>query len=332
MPLYYDNTAMPHYSEAERTFATPQNWVVERVTDLLVHFHGNPAALIETAPGSFTMGGAGADIWGTADDFTFAHTQLNGNGSIVARVDSVVEQDVWTKVGVMIRNGLEPESINAFAYVTPNGRVGWQYRSGTGGESTSTRSDPGVITLPHWLRLTRTGNSVKAEHSADGVVWEPMVEAANPDEPSERDFAWSGTVFAGLAVTSHSPGDVTTAEFSGVKTSGAAPVLEFVELGSDHLLNDADGVYIKVQDAAHRTATLAHSDVKATLIDEWTAWHVPLDELNAAGLNLAAIAKLSVGVGDPDAPGPGGAGVLFVDDVVVTAPEPVVEVNAAAVE
>jgi hypothetical protein len=36
----------------------------------------------------FTVSGAGADIWGTADSFHFAYTALNGDGQIVARVTS----------------------------------------------------------------------------------------------------------------------------------------------------------------------------------------------------------------------------------------------------
>jgi len=42
MPLAYDNTAAPKFSEAERTFTPAQNWTVEGVTTLLVHFRGIP--------------------------------------------------------------------------------------------------------------------------------------------------------------------------------------------------------------------------------------------------------------------------------------------------
>ncbi len=40
MPIYYDNTFAPARSEADRTFVPGQNWTVEDVTTLVVHFRG----------------------------------------------------------------------------------------------------------------------------------------------------------------------------------------------------------------------------------------------------------------------------------------------------
>jgi len=40
MPLFYNNTASKTYSEAERTFTTPQNWTEANVKTLAVHFNG----------------------------------------------------------------------------------------------------------------------------------------------------------------------------------------------------------------------------------------------------------------------------------------------------
>ena len=41
MPIYYDNTVAPFRSEADRTFTPAQNWTVEGVTTLVVHFRGH---------------------------------------------------------------------------------------------------------------------------------------------------------------------------------------------------------------------------------------------------------------------------------------------------
>jgi len=54
------------------------------------------------------MSAAGVDIWGTADEFTFAWKSLTGNGTIVAKVESVENTDPWAKAGVMIRESLKP--------------------------------------------------------------------------------------------------------------------------------------------------------------------------------------------------------------------------------
>ncbi len=42
MPLAYDNTVAPWYSEAERTFASPQDWTAGSADTLVVYFQGNP--------------------------------------------------------------------------------------------------------------------------------------------------------------------------------------------------------------------------------------------------------------------------------------------------
>jgi len=42
MPLSYDNTAGVAYSEAERTFASPQDWTKYGIKTLTLYFHGDP--------------------------------------------------------------------------------------------------------------------------------------------------------------------------------------------------------------------------------------------------------------------------------------------------
>ncbi|MFQ6036509.1 MAG: discoidin domain-containing protein, partial [Sedimentisphaerales bacterium] len=42
MPFSYDNTAGAAYSEAARTFASPQDWTKHGIKTLVLYFHGNP--------------------------------------------------------------------------------------------------------------------------------------------------------------------------------------------------------------------------------------------------------------------------------------------------
>ena len=62
---------------------------------------------------SFSVQGAGADIWGTADAFQFVYQPLTGDGQIVARVASVQNTAPWAEAGVMIRDTLTPGSRHA---------------------------------------------------------------------------------------------------------------------------------------------------------------------------------------------------------------------------
>ncbi len=327
MPLLYDNggtfregtdferTGTPFFSEAARVWDKQQDWTANGADTLSLYFRGNPISLLESA-GGITLSGGGADIWDVADECRFAWKSLTGDGSIVARIESLDNTSDWAKAGLMIRDSLDPGAKNALAYVTVDGRVGWQFRLIDVGTSDSTRSEPAAVTLPHWLRLTRTGNTIKAEHSSDAVTWQPMTETANPTEPTSRDFAMNSTVYIGLAVTSHDTALIATAEFSDVSTSGTVTgAWQVEEIGISQPVNDPAQLYLTVQDSAGKTKTVVHDDPAATTIDDWQQWRIPLSEFTSADVNMAKVKKLCIGVGDAAHPTPGGRGLLYIDDI-----------------
>jgi len=311
MPFEYNNVDTPFYSEAELEISPAQNWTSNGADTLSLWVRGNPISFVESASGGITMSGGGADIWDVADEFRFACKSLAGNGSIVAKIESLGNTDVWAKAAIMIRDSLDPGAKNATAYVTADGRVGWQFRLLDAGTSDSTRSEPAAITLPHWLRLTRTGNTIKAEHSSNGVAWEPMTEAANPTEPTARDIVMNSTVYIGLAVTSHNVDAVTTAQFSDVVTTGTVTgVWQAHEIGVSQPVNDPAEFYVTIQDGAGKTATVTEPTLVTA--SDWTQWKIPLSSLT--GVNTAAVRKLILGV-DSRNSAVKGHGMIYIDDI-----------------
>ena len=121
MPFEYNNVKAPYYSEASRTFDATQNWTTNGADTVSLYFRGRAAGFADNGNGTFTMSSSGADIWGTADQFRFAYKSLSGDGTIVARVDSIVNTNVWAKGGVMIRQSLDAGSTHAFMPITPGG-------------------------------------------------------------------------------------------------------------------------------------------------------------------------------------------------------------------
>jgi F5/8 type C domain-containing protein/uncharacterized protein DUF1349/glycosyl hydrolase family 115 len=323
MPLQYNNADSPWYSEAERTFASPQNWAANGADTLLLHFRGNPAAFLEGADGGIVIGAAGTDIWGTADEFRFVYKALTGDASIVVRIDSIVEQDPWTKAGVMIRESLEAGSKFAAVYITPANGCRFHTRVASNVDATSDTSvatpEQMAITAPYWVKLERSGNEFSGFYSADGSSWTAM--SWNP-----QTISMLGTIHIGLAVTSHSAGNPTSAEFSGMATTGnVTGDWEVVAIGVAQPGNDPESVYVAVTDGAGHTAVMIHPDPEATTLAQWQEWAVSLDTLSAAGVNLAGIKTLSIGVGNPDNPQAGGTGTLYIDDVLVGHPAAAVE-------
>ena len=129
---------------------------------------GNPRmSAIRLSPASsnsamarFSSRPRGATSGGQATLFHFYFTQLTGNGTIIARVDSISDaaSNGWEKAGVMIRNTLYPESDNAMVTVSPNGKVGFQNRATAG--ALSSVGAYSTVTGPVWIQLTRNNQTI----------------------------------------------------------------------------------------------------------------------------------------------------------------------------
>jgi len=313
MPLQYDNSGSPFYSETTRVFDAAQDWSGNGANTLAVYFQGVPGPFLELADGTIVMGAAGTDIWNTTDEFRFACKPLSGDGSIVALVESVSRAVDWTKAGVMIRETLEAGSPFAAVYATPD--YGCRYQARLTADVAAV-SDSGVVTTeqtalraPYWVKIERVGNSFNGYYSTDGENWTAM--AWNP-----QTIAMGANVYVGLAVTSHSAGVLASAEFSSVATTGNVNGAWAVEtIGGDHPEgNGAAQLYVTLEDAAGKTATVSHpSGAGAVFLAGWNEWAIPYSDL--AGVNLARIEAMTIGVGNRTSPSAGGSGIVYIDDI-----------------
>jgi hypothetical protein len=313
MPVEYNNVNQPYYSETERTWTVPQDWTLNGVTDLSLWFRGNPISFVDDGS-AITMSASGSDIWGSADQCRLAYKRLTGDGSIVAKVNSLQMTDGWAKAGVMIRESLAAESPHAATVLTPSYGVSFPWRAFTGDASNQVNQTG--MKAPYWVKLTRMGNTFKAEHSADGKTWSIIGADATL---SQHDITMSASVYIGLCLTSHNPAAITTADFSDVKTTGSVTdAWQVTEIGTDHPGNDPDTFYVALQDSAGKTAVVSNPDANATVASEWTQWQIPLSQF--AGVNVKAIKKMYIGVGDRKAPSADGTGKLYIDDIHVIKP------------
>jgi regulation of enolase protein 1 (concanavalin A-like superfamily) len=153
----------------------------------------------------FTVTGSGADIWGTADAFHYTYQTASGDCTIVARVVTVTNTEVWAKAGVMIRETLNANSTHASMYITPGSGAAFQSRAATGGTSTST-STAGLV-APYWVQVVRSGNTFTASRSPDGISW---------TTEGSVTITMGANVYIGLAVCSHVDGTLCTATMDHV--------------------------------------------------------------------------------------------------------------------
>jgi len=157
--------------------------------------------------GTFTVTGAGADVWGTADALQYAYVPLSGDGTIIARVASIEFVSNWTKVGVMIRNSLSPGAAQAFMLVAASPVKGVPFQRRTSDGDISTSSPGSQSTAPHWVKLVRAGSVISGYESNDGVNWTLV---------GSDTFVMNTNVLIGLAVSSHIAGTNATATFDNV--------------------------------------------------------------------------------------------------------------------
>jgi len=321
MPMDYDNSASPYYSQTAREWTVPQDWTIKGVKALSLWFRGHPAVVgsfsYDAATGIYTMDARGEDIWDVPDypgadvghyhdEFYYAYKRLSGNGSIEAQVLSVENTDGWAKAGVMIRETLDPNSAHAMVVVSPENGVAFQGRPNTGGESFNSPEEPPEVEAPHWVRLSRSANLFTAEHSDDGATWEVL--------GTVRSLPMAGDVYIGLALTSHNVDETCTATFSDVTTSGGVTgQWQSQDIGITK--NVADQLYVAVEDSTGKSKVVNHVDSDAVLSDTWQEWNIPLKAFSDAGVNVQSVKKIYIGVGDRDNPQPDGAGSLYIDDI-----------------
>ncbi|HPM82911.1 MAG TPA: discoidin domain-containing protein [Candidatus Anammoximicrobium sp.] len=311
MPLAFDNTKAPFYSEATLTFDTPQNCTGSGASQLCVWTRGYPAvttvAVTETG-GRMSVTGAGADIWNNSDEFTYAYKTLDGDGSLIARVVSIGPgTNTWAKGGVMIRDSLDGGSTHAMMVMTANtdGAAGngasFQYRAAANGASANVDSGT-VLKPPYWVKIERQGDILTGSTSADGKAWSQMGQTV---------IVMTSPVQIGLCVTSHAAGENRTFEFDGISATGGVSGAWQGAVINRAKYNPVSEMYLIVQDSAGKSATATSATAANTA--DWTRWVVPMSSLN--GVNFSKITKLTIGVGNKAAPTAGGAGMVFIDDI-----------------
>lgn len=313
MPLQYDNMDSPFYSEATRTFDSPQNWTGNGADTLAVYFQGVPGPFAELDNGDIVLGAAGTDIWNTTDEFRFAYKTLNGDGSIVALVESIANTDPWAKGGVMIRETLDAGSTFAAVYATPGNGCRYQARLTTDAEAVSDSSvatdEQIALDAPYWVKIERVGSNFNGYYSTDGENWTAM--AWNP-----QTIAMGANVHVGLALTSHSAGNLGSAVFSGTATTGNVTGQWAVEaVGVEQPEGNAPApLYVRLEDASGNDATVSHpAGEGAVFLAGWNEWTIPLSDV--AGVNLSRVEVMGIGVGNPASPMAGGSGIIYIDDV-----------------
>ncbi|MGH7976086.1 MAG: LamG-like jellyroll fold domain-containing protein, partial [Limisphaerales bacterium] len=180
---------------------------------------------------TFTLVGSGIDIGNTSDAFHYVYQSASGNCIISARV--VTEELAYpsAKAGVMIRNSLDPSDMEASVVATPDNGILFQSRSAYGIATSSTAITN--LGAPCWVQLVRSGNTFTASYSTDGETWTTI--------GTPTTISMGINVFIGLAITSQSNGNVSSAMMDNVSTTAPPSPFAAVHWEGDLIANLQSG-------------------------------------------------------------------------------------------
>ena len=188
----------------------------------------------DAASGTFYLRGDGLG-WYSNDEGRFVSQKLVGDGSVTAHVVSVERGGLYGKnfAGVELRDSLKTTNVASHAdikngvnfvsigicpiYPGNNTTYGASFNAGglAAGGNKYEQFENQAYRPPYWVRLTRTGQTVVAELSADGKAWEKVAEHAFKNLPAELS--------AGIISNSETNWTTTASTLDNVTISRAAP-------------------------------------------------------------------------------------------------------------
>lgn len=161
---------------------------------------------------TYTLSGAGANIWADHDDFFFVWRQMRGNFIVTARADfHGAGTNPHRKLGWMVRTSLDTQSPQVCTGIHGDGLVSLQYRRSSGDQTEEVRAP---ITGGDVIQLERVGNTY-------------IMSVAHFGEPfttvQVRDLDLGEEVFLGLYLCSHDEDVVEQATFQNVRIVTTVP-------------------------------------------------------------------------------------------------------------
>jgi len=152
-------------------------------------------------------------------------------------------------------------------------------------------------------------------NNTGSVVWlgqEPGGRVSGGEQ--SMVFAYQNDWNWGAGYYSEAAADIADLAIGGDWTKGGVMGLSLWFYGDPN--NDAEPIYVALEDNNGTTAEVYHGDFETPLIDTWQQWVIYLQEFSGADLDLASVKKVYIGVGNRgNTTTPGGTGTLYFDDL-----------------
>lgn len=221
----------------------------------------NGGVLVQS--GKLTMVAGGADIWDATDRCMFNYQTINGDFDIKVRLESLDRANVWSKAGLMVRDGIlfggTNRSITALVTapttvadnfqigggvgLVTNGVYTFQWRgtnnTGTASSSNDGPGRPSASYPNNWIRMQRVGSVFYSYRSTNGLDWLAYwsLDTATWATPMPA------LLYVGVAATSHDTGLLTKAVISNYGTVPRSPLAIVTQPADVYRLQDQTATF-----------------------------------------------------------------------------------------
>ncbi|MEM1058678.1 MAG: DNRLRE domain-containing protein [Verrucomicrobiota bacterium] len=164
---------------------------------------------VSESGGTYTLEGSGTGIRFAVDRFHYGYETLEGDGEVLARVDSLTAGGA----GVMMRSDLGSGSKNVTTLVRTSGNAEFIHRAASSAQATVVVDSSQNF---EWVSVNRSGDTFTSRASVDGVTWVELGSAT---------IDMGDILYVGLVATSYNNSVLATAVFDNyeIMTGAAAP-------------------------------------------------------------------------------------------------------------
>lgn len=333
MPITYDNTTSPFYSETDRTWTTPQDWTANGLDTLTLFVRGQArdfdtpkAATPPTIDAKVDEMWANASVQyiSTVADGTAPSSPLDCSGSFRVMYDS---GSLYMLVDVN-DEALVQDSDAAQGWLDDRVEIFLDGNNSKDAAQDTTKDcqycfrwNHAVVETPvEWYRSPDSLVGVKyaVTNTSTGYRMEIQLpwSVAIGGQPSEGQ-----SIGIDVMINDDDDGGDRDCQMSW---HGAAHVPSSWGTGLIGLAaaNPNDSLYVALWDSPSRVRVVTHPDPAVVTSKTWVRWDIPLSDFATAGVNLANVQKMAVGVGARTKPVQGGKGPLYFDDIYLTRPAP----------
>ncbi|WP_236652304.1 NEW3 domain-containing protein [Streptacidiphilus neutrinimicus] len=177
-------------------------------------------AVFGQAGDRLAIDGAGADLWGSTDQYSAVYQQgaeHDGSTTVVELTAQAATSD-WAKAGLIVRDDMTaPAGSPGYVILAEAPGKGYvlQWDSDGDGQldsnSAPSNQGSGTAVYPSWLKLVREGSVFTGYWSTDGATWTQVGQATLPGVATTQDV--------GVFTSSHSDGTSGEADFTGLTQS-----------------------------------------------------------------------------------------------------------------